>query len=229
MNELSDLAFSMPRRVPLADTVADSIAGAIATGLFAPGDKISEVVLSEQLGVSRVPIREAFKILHSQGIVTGEQNRGYRVAPFDRATVRKVLEVRMALESILLRDAVVRWRANHRMEADLGGPLQQMREAAARNDRGASRESDLQFHRAIANAADNEIARVLWEAIARHVMIIFSRREYRDDDLNSVVRQHEEFRAFIARMVDDNADPETTKRGLEDHLLQVARAKLAEI
>ena len=143
MNELSDLALSVPRRVPLADTVADSIAGAIATGLFVPGEKISEAVLSEQLGVSRVPIGEAFKILHSQGIFTGEQDRGYRVAPFDRATVRK------ALESMLLRDAVLSWRANHRMDADFSGPLRHMREAAAREDRVASLESDLQFYTSV--------------------------------------------------------------------------------
>jgi len=215
--------FRLPKRVALADTVADSIASAISAGYFEPGQRLSEMSLAEQTGVSRVPIREALKILSAQGIVTGEQNRGYRVAPFDDKTVQNVLEVRLALETILLRDAILQWRANGDRASLLEGPLQRMRDAARDEDRAASLAADLDFHRAVANASANEICRVLWEALARHVLIIFSRQEYRDDDLVSVVAQHERFRDTIVEMIESDADAETIKLRLETHLLQVKR------
>lgn len=221
----SDEIFRIPKRVALAETVADSVAWGISAGQWQPGEKISEAILAERTGVSRVPIREALKILNAQGIVSGEQNRGYRVAKFDGKTVRNVLEIRLALEAILLRDAILNWRAAGDMATTLDGPLEAMRRAALAGDRAASLAADLAFHRAIAVAADNEISRILWEAIARHVLIIFSQRQYRDDDLTSVVRQHEAFRAFIVSMIESEADGETVKLALEDHLLQVARTR----
>jgi DNA-binding GntR family transcriptional regulator len=217
--------FRIPKRVGLAETVADSIAGAISAGHLQPGAKISETDFSERLGVSRVPIREALRILNAQGIVTGEQNRGYRVAMFDESTVKSVLELRLMLETILLRDAVQQWRANNEMAKALDAPIEAMREAARRGDRAASLAADLAFHRAIANAAANDITRILWEAIARHVLIIFSRHEYRDDDLNAVTRQHEAFRDKIRGLIRTGGNGDDLQASLEDHLLQVSRVK----
>jgi DNA-binding GntR family transcriptional regulator len=226
LSALSDDIFRIPKRVAMAETVADEIAWAISSGYFSPGEKLNEASLGERTGVSRAPIREALKILHAQGIVTGEQNRGYRVAPFDERTVRNVLEVRVALEAFLLRDAILNWRAAGDMATALDTPLAAMRDAAEKGDRPASLAADLDFHRAIANSANNEISRILWEAIARHVLIIFSRHDYRDDDLHAVHRQHEAFKRFICEMIESAADAETIKHGLEDHLLQVARGRV---
>lgn len=92
----------MPKRVAMAETVADEIAWAVAAVNLNP---------SERMGVSRVPIRVALKILHAQGIVVGEPNRGYLVAAFDPDTIGEVLEVRVQQETILLRDAIMARRA----------------------------------------------------------------------------------------------------------------------
>lgn len=217
----------MPRRVALAENVADTIAWAISIGTLKPLEKLQEGRLASQTGVSRLPIREALKILHAQGIVTSEQNHGYRVAQFDAKTVADVLAVRLSLESILLRDAVANWRAAGNTEASpLEEPLQAMRLAAKADDRVSSLAADLSFHRAIATAASNEICRVLWEGIARHTLIIFNRREYRDDSLTSVVVQHDAFRSAIRKMIQHNASEETIRLCLEDHLLVVARDRL---
>ncbi|MDG4889748.1 Ldh family oxidoreductase [Mesorhizobium sp. WSM4887] len=220
--------FRMPQRLALAETVADSIASAISAGHLSPGEKITDSSLADLLGVSRVAVREALKILLAQGIVNGKPNRGYRVVQFDPATVEKVLEIRLALESFLLRDAIKSWRERGEMANELEPCLQAMRRAAMSLDRPASLAADMAFHRAIANAANNEIARVLWETIARHVMIIFSRHEYRDDDLASVVRQHEAFRDLIHDMIKADSTGVKLQKSLEDHLMQVARVRSQE-
>jgi len=214
-------ALKLPTRVALAEAVADAIAQAISVGALEPGQRISESALALQTGVSRAPVREALKILHAQGIVSGEQNRGYRVVPFSEATVRQVLEVRMFLEGVLLRDAIAAWRRSGDPRADLDPALHRMREAARMGNRAESLAADLDFHRAIAEASENEISRVLWEALARHVLIIFSRTEYRDDDLDAVVAQHERFADAVVRLVESDLDEEAQKVELETHLLQV--------
>jgi len=217
----------MPKRVALAENVADTIAWAISVGTLKPDEKLGEARLAEQTGVSRLPIREALKILHAQGIVTGEQNRGYRVAQFDPKTVANVLEIRLVLESILLRDAIVHWRAAGDLQAvAFEAPLDAMRQAVAKDDRTASLAADLAFHRVIAVAARNDICKTLWEAIARHTLIIFNRREYRDDNLSSVVTQHQEFHRFICSMIQAPQDEAAIQRGLEDHLLHANRERV---
>jgi DNA-binding GntR family transcriptional regulator len=217
---------AQPKRSSLPEAIADAIAGAIATGHLMPGERVVEMALAEQLGVSRVPVREALKVLQAQGIISGGSHRGgHRVVAFDDKTVRDVLEMRLMLEKILLRDAIRRCRAG---EADLSGlreAIGQMRLAAKIESRRASLEADLEFHRAICLAAGNEIGATLWETLARHVLIIFSREDYRDSDLEKVVRQHENFLAYIERSLSLERSEAELEAALRDHLLQVSRAK----
>lgn len=220
--EGGEKTFQIPQRVNLAEAVADSIARAVATGLLSPNERLTEVALSESIGVSRAPVREALKILHVQGIVTSENSRGFRVAAFDEDTIAKVLELRLVLETILLRDAIAFWKSSDPAAAALNLPIAKMHEASVNDDRAASLEADLSFHRAIAEASQNQIALTLWSAIARHVMIIFSMKQYRADDLVSVVRHHEELRDFIRTQIKDNANPDGIRTTLEHHLLQIS-------
>ena len=224
MNNTVDL-FRIPKRVTMAETIADSVAKAIAVGVLAPDERVKETALAERVGVSRAPIREALKILHAQGIVTADSSRGFRVASFDEKTIEKVLEVRLALELILLRDAILHWRETDPTASVLDSTISRMREAAANNDRAASLEADLSFHRAIAETAPNNIAQILWSAIERHVMIIFSLQRYRDDDLHSVVTHHEKFRNFIHQQIAGDLKPDVLRLELENHLLQVSRMR----
>jgi DNA-binding GntR family transcriptional regulator len=79
------IGLPQPKRLALADSVADSIAEAISMRILEPGERIVETTLVDKLGVSWVPIREALKVLHAQGILSGGGHRGYRVAAFDGA------------------------------------------------------------------------------------------------------------------------------------------------
>ncbi len=67
----------------LGDAFADAIVDAIALETLSFGHRIVEADLAKQLKVSRVPIREAIKILSSEGILTLACNRGIRVAHFE--------------------------------------------------------------------------------------------------------------------------------------------------
>ena len=220
-------AFPQPQRISLADSIANSIAEAIATRYLETGDRIVEVTLAEELGVSRVPIREALKVLDAQGILRGANHRGYRVADFGPATAEKVFETRLMVETFLLRDAVANWREGIEDPQVLDAPIRQLERAARARDGLASLRADLEFHRSIRTAARNEIAATLWDALARHVLIIFSQDSFRDKDLNAVVRQHRALRDFILDCVQapiPRSEAEL-KLALEDHMLQIARRR----
>src|SRR6478672_2282300 len=68
-----------------------------------PGDKLSDVRLSEELGVSRTPVREALQRLAQEGIARAESRRGFFVAHFSSQDVREVYDVRAALEVLAVR------------------------------------------------------------------------------------------------------------------------------
>jgi DNA-binding GntR family transcriptional regulator len=82
----------------LNEHVYDLLWQRIATHALRPGDKLSDVHLSEELGVSRTPVREALHRLAQDGIVRSESRRGFYVASFSSQDVREIYDLRAALE-----------------------------------------------------------------------------------------------------------------------------------
>lgn len=215
-----------PKRTSLSESVADSIAEAIAMRLIVPGERIVEATLVEKLGVSRVPIREALKVLHAQGIISGVGHKGYRIAEFTQRDVQQLMEVRLGLEAFLLRDAIDIWRKGKGSPAVLDAVIGRMYASAKTDSLSSSLAADLDFHRTIRNVAENAIVGTLWDTIARHVLIVFNLERFRDGDLYAIPRQHEKLRDWIVAEV---AKPETdladVRRALEDHMFLVARRR----
>src|ERR1700759_191680 len=85
------------------EVVADAVREAIVKVWLAPGELIKEIPLSEQLGVSRGPIREALRLLAHDGLVTIIPNRGAIVPTTPAADVLDVYAMRSSLGSLALR------------------------------------------------------------------------------------------------------------------------------
>ena len=92
----------------MVDLVIDAIVPAAAAGVILPGDRIVEADLARKLGVSRVPVREALRLLESQGIVINEPYRGIRLRPVTNQRVDELIEARVALEASAVERAVAR-------------------------------------------------------------------------------------------------------------------------
>ena len=81
----------------------------IVSGALVPGQRITERLITEQLdGVSRTPLREAFKILEAEGLVTIEPNRGAVVTWLSVEEVSAAIEVLIGLESLAAEPACLR-------------------------------------------------------------------------------------------------------------------------
>jgi DNA-binding GntR family transcriptional regulator len=88
------------RRASLHDTVVDRLRDLIVEGDLAPGARVPERELTLRFGVSRTPLREALKVLASEGLVDLLPNRGARVAQITPRDVEDMFEVMGALEGL---------------------------------------------------------------------------------------------------------------------------------
>jgi DNA-binding GntR family transcriptional regulator len=87
-------------RRPLHEEATDRLRDLIVQGKLAPSIRLNERLLTAQLGVSRTPLREAFKVLATEGMVELLPNRGAIVAPMDPVRLAESLAVMGALEAL---------------------------------------------------------------------------------------------------------------------------------
>src|SRR5437899_1215328 len=87
-------------RLTLPEVAAERLRTLITEGTLAPGARLNERELSERLGVSRTPLREAFRMLAADGLLVQLPNRGAQVVALSREDVRHAFEVMAALEGL---------------------------------------------------------------------------------------------------------------------------------
>lgn len=85
---------------PLREVVSETLRKAIKDGVLKPGERLMEIQLAEELGVSRTPIREAIRKLELEGFVVMVPRRGTYVADISLKDIAQVFEIRSALEQL---------------------------------------------------------------------------------------------------------------------------------
>jgi DNA-binding GntR family transcriptional regulator len=93
---------------PLRRSSYEAIKAMIVTGQLAPGQRVTELDLAEQLQVSRTPVREALNRLQRDGLVVERPRTGFAVVQFDETMLREVFDLRLELDSYATRLAVLR-------------------------------------------------------------------------------------------------------------------------
>jgi phosphonate utilization transcriptional regulator len=128
----------------LPTLVQEELERMILAGDLAAGAKLNEVAIADMLGVSRGPVREAFRALEESGLVRLEKNRGVFVRELSVEEAGEIYEVRAALD-----DWIGRRLAQTATAADideLRAAVERMDRAAARNDVDAYWPLNLEFH-----------------------------------------------------------------------------------
>lgn len=213
---------TMVRSPSLAEQAADAIVTGVSAGALKPGQRLVETELASLLKMSRVPLREALKILEAQGIVESIPHRGTRIAMFDDARVNQICEIRVALEQIALKHAAPCYHADPDLLARLDQIIATMERAAARLEWIEVSKADLNFHREICRASENTIVETLWEALARHVFIVFG-HEIRDErDAKIMGPHHRRLRDLLAA-----GDIATLHTEIEGHIMRLRRPRQA--
>ena len=149
-----DLKLNMDAFLPLRDVVFNTLREAILKGDLKPGERLMELQLAAQLGVSRTPIREAIRKLELEGLVLMIPRRGAEVAEITEKSLRDVLEVRGALEELAV-DLACDRITNEDIQ-NLKEAAKEFEAALQGGDVTEYAEADVKFHDIIYHATDNQ-------------------------------------------------------------------------
>jgi DNA-binding GntR family transcriptional regulator len=177
------------------EQVADFLREGIISGVFPRGSRLKQAEIAERLQLSITPVREALKILEAEGYVIGDSYRGASVVPFDASASEEVLELRLLLESRLLRGAAENMSAQDFTE--LRALADEFEQAFERGDRASARGVNYRFHRrlySIANMPQTlHFVQILW---ARYPFDLINAVEGRGQE---AAKEHDEIlRALLA-------------------------------
>jgi DNA-binding GntR family transcriptional regulator len=147
----------------LSRRIVDQLKRVIIAGELRPGDRVLETELAEQLGVSRGPVREAFRQLEQEGLLVSYPHRGTFVATVPEDEIEEVYALRAHLEAHAARRVVVERRDE--ALAVLGGLLDQMLIAASEKNLPSVADLDLQFHDTLLELSGYQGLHRIWRSM----------------------------------------------------------------
>jgi DNA-binding GntR family transcriptional regulator len=192
--------------------IAGTLRTAILDGSYRPGERIRQEDIAARTGASRIPVREALRMLHDEGLVTLVENSGAWVARLTAAECAELYQIRERLEPLLLRASMpgLDGAALDRL-ADLAGAMER-----SAGDVGAFLRADREFHLAsYAAAAPGETSQIIgrmWNA-TQHYRREFTRLAAHRDALATT---HLEHRLLLDCLRRD--DPDDAERVLVLHI-----------
>lgn len=177
------------------EQVADYLREGIIAGRFPRGTRLKQQEIATLLQTSITPVREALKLLEAEGYVTGDSYRGATVAPFDISASTETLNLRILLETQLVRGAVEQARAADIEELrTLAAAFEQAFDAG---DNETARAANYRFHHRMFEIARMpqtlHFVQILW---ARYPFDLINRLSGR---VSRAAREHDDLlAAFIS-------------------------------
>ena len=193
------------------------------------GEKLSDLRLSNELGVSRTPIREALHQLVQDGVVIAEPNRGFFVATFSQRDLEEIFELRLALELFAIRRIDLHGRKDELERAlfELEHVERLLKNAktpeAIREAADAFLKTDRGFHSWLISTANNKRLNAIINAIWTQIAIF----QQIDSSIPSwILEAVEEHREVIGKLIEGDVEGAATV--MEEHLHNMQREVLAE-
>jgi len=149
--------------------MAEQVRQKITQGEFSPGQRLSEQALSDSLGISRNTLREVFRMLTKDGLVTHSPNRGVFVAIPSIASIIDIYRVRRLIECQALAQAYPRHHAKKKMRQAIDTSLR-CREASDWLGAGTA---NMAFHMAVVELADSERLNALFGSVLAELRLAF--------------------------------------------------------
>lgn len=144
----------LARPKSLKELALEHLRDSIINGTLEMGEALSERGISESLGVSKSPVREALAQLRDEGLVTIEPQKGARVFTLTSPEVTQICDFRQAIETAAFELALQRNAES--LAKDLEATVDDMRAARKRGDEKRYLELDTQFHQLIFKHACND-------------------------------------------------------------------------
>lgn len=183
------------RDVPLAHIIRDQILASILRGDLVAGQRITEPLIATQLGVSRVPVREALRDLESTGLVESRKHFGVFVRHVSLQETAELYELRSILDASAGRAAAT--AASAVLVATLEERLEQMNRAAACKDVANYYEANLYFHWDIISAGGNQQLCEVYRGIVQRLHLARLKNLSSDVGMLESLREHHQIVAAI--------------------------------
>ena len=197
----------------LTMAVQQEVERAILAGEYAPGDKLNEAALALKLGVSRGPVREAFRMLDEAGLVRTEKNRGVfvRDIPIDEAI--EIFELRATMEELVGRRLATTMTPAGQEEMET--IVHAMEDAVKTADSHSYHLLNLQFHDSLVEMSGNRKLASIYRKLIKEISL-FRRLNLADRNLLPISAQaHWAILESIK-----SGDPDIAGRALFDHAMQ---------
>lgn len=197
----------------LAQQAADRIRDLIRSGGLKTGDRIREEPMCAAMGVSRTPLREALRILSSEGLIESVPNRGSYVAQPSIEAVGEMFFVMAILEGTCARLCAERLdeKGLRRLD-DLFGKLE-------RHCRAEDREKYMvvnhRFHSLVQELAGNTVLGQVIDGLRRKILLHRYRQIYQPNRLNESMQEHRDLQRALRKR-----DPDEAERSMRHHLTQ---------
>jgi len=197
------------RRETLGSQVYDLLRDRILRGEIAGGTRLAQAPLSEELGTSRIPVRDALKRLENDGLIVGDEVGRYTVLEFTAADAEEIYAIRNRLECLAIERAVQSMTAERL--AGIEALFDDLGKAVTARDIGAFTELNIDFHMAIYEASGMprlvRLIRGLWHGVPPLTPIVLAGRIDRSQ------RQHGEIVDNLRKR-----DPAGAARALAEHI-----------
>lgn len=172
------------------DAVLSQLRNAILTNRLKPGERIREVQLARDLGVSRPTLREAIYQLIHEGLLVQEPHKGVTVADIDAATITDIAVVRAALETIAAK--AIATDKDDSVRERLRQVWITYDEAAASGDTVRENEAHMELHRTVWMASHNSMLERIWPIVSASVNLALSTDIAARQDTERNRRMHRE-------------------------------------
>jgi DNA-binding GntR family transcriptional regulator len=206
----------------LVEQVRAAILEEIAAGRLAPGGRVIQEQIAQQLGVSRQPVQQALMLLRTEGALRDAPGRGLIVAPLVADDVQHMYDMRAVVEGLACRRAAER---NADQAAKLGSPLIEAgRKAVASGSVARMVAADMRFHEFIYGLSGNPLIAPAMAAHWTHVQRVMGEVLVKDETPRDIWDQHAAILEAIAH--GEAAKAEKLARG---HITQAADFMLARM
>ncbi|MDQ2927040.1 MAG: phosphonate utilization associated transcriptional regulator [Caldimonas sp.] len=197
----------------LSSVVQSELERMILSGELPPGEKLTEVALAARLGVSRGPLREAFRMLEEAGLVRTEKNRGVFVRDLPVEEAIEIFELRAAMDELVGR----RLAANIAPAAlrEIRALVDRMEQAVKAKDAPAYHLLNLRFHDRLVELAGNGKLTAVYRKLIKELSL-FRRLNLADGGLMPIsVGEHRQIVKAIA-----SGDEQAAGRAMFEHVMQ---------
>ncbi len=184
---------------PLREAVRDTLRSRIFEGHYAPGTRLVERDLAAEFNVSRLPVREALRMLRQEGLISDRGARGAEVSTLSPKDVEDLFDVRQSLEVLACRLAAV--RATPEDLAHLKGLLDEAEHCLAKGAVMEAHRANSEFHDAITGIADNNFLKSALEPLQGRMHWLFRHVS----DLPELIQEHRDLYDAIASGDPDRA------------------------